>query len=187
MASKVPTRSTTVAPKLRAQLPYHIVLLGHWWLAAGVSPRCGGCPHSHLRLCRRRVCRGVNCSRFCRCHSRKASPPPQPRLPSMTATLPLPGGGGRRVTWGWTGDTRLLTLPPGHWGWRGGTASSASSTPSLSLLSPSSSSSSDPRRHISLDVGQRKVPLTTLKLCKVWIMLSESVTRRTLSGSEMRF
>ena len=45
----------------------------------------------------------------------------------------------------------------------------------------------DPRRHISLDVGRRKVPPTTLKLCKVWIMLLESLARRTLSGSEMRF
>ncbi len=45
----------------------------------------------------------------------------------------------------------------------------------------------DPRRHISLDVGRRNVPLTTLKLCKVWIMLMKSVPRRTLSGSEMRF
>ena len=45
----------------------------------------------------------------------------------------------------------------------------------------------DPRRHISLDVGQRNVPPTTLKLCKVWFMLSEFVARRTLSVSEMRF
>ena len=81
-----------------------------------------------------------------------------PRGREMDATLPPPTppllddydapppGGGCRITRGWTGDPRLLTLPPGPQGRRGGTASLAPSTPSSSSLSPSllSSSSSPP-------------------------------------------
>ena len=69
--------------------------------------------------------------------------PPPPRLLLMKSTLPPPGGGvAGRIMRGWTGDLRLLTLLPGPRGRRGGTASLASSTLSLTSLSPSSSSSS---------------------------------------------
>ena len=86
-----------------------------------MSPRCGGQPHSHLCLCHCCVCRGVHHSCFVVviCGSQVWFPRwremdvtllPPLHLPLMTTTLPPLGGG--RITRGWTGDPRLLNLPP---------------------------------------------------------------------------
>ena len=44
----------------------------------------------------------------------------------------------------------------------------------------------EPKRHNNLVAGRRRVPPRTLKLWRVWIFMSWSVARRTLSMSEMR-